>query len=34
MKLDPRVDTVFSTRDEKLHADLKSKESGAVSGCI
>lgn len=30
MKLDPRIDTVFSTRDEKLHADLKAKEAGAV----
>ena len=31
MRLDPRLDTVFSTRDEKLHADLKAKEAGAVS---
>ena len=30
MKLDPRVDNVFSTRDEKLHAELKAKESGGV----
>lgn len=30
MKLDPRVDTVFSTRDENLHADLRSREIGAV----
>jgi len=30
MKLDPRTDTVFSTRDEKVHADLKAKEAGGV----
>lgn len=30
VKLDPRFDTVFSTRDEKVHADLKAKEIGAV----
>ena len=29
--MDPRLDTVFSTRDEKLHADLKAKEAGGVS---
>ena len=30
-KFDPRQDTVFSTRDEKLHAELRAKEMGAVS---
>lgn len=30
MRLDPRLDTVFSTRDEKLHFDLKAKEAGGV----
>ena len=31
VKLDPRQDSVFSTRDEQLHTDLKAKETGAVS---
>ena len=31
MKMDPRLDTVFSTKDEKLHAELKAKEAGGVS---
>ena len=31
MRLDPRLDSVFSTRDEKHHADLRAKESGGVS---
>jgi hypothetical protein len=30
MRFDPRRDTVFSTRDEKTHADLRAKEIGAV----
>jgi hypothetical protein len=30
MKMDVRTDTVFSTRDEKVHADLKAKEAGGV----
>ena len=30
MRMDWRLDTVFSTRDEQLHADLKAKESGGV----
>jgi hypothetical protein len=29
--MDVRLDTVFSTRDEQLHAELKAKESGGVS---
>ncbi|KAI7080783.1 hypothetical protein KC352_g41562, partial [Hortaea werneckii] len=28
MRLDPRLDSVFSTRDEKHHAELRAKESG------
>lgn len=32
MRMDPRLDTVFSTRDEQLHADLKAKESGGYNG--
>ncbi|KAH9818961.1 Cytochrome-P450, partial [Teratosphaeria destructans] len=32
VRMDPRQDTVFSTRDEKLHADLKGKEVGAYYG--
>ncbi|WPH01848.1 Hypothetical protein R9X50_00470200 [Acrodontium crateriforme] len=32
MRLDPRLDTVFSTRDEKVHSDLKAKEAGGYSG--
>ncbi|KAK5116038.1 hypothetical protein LTR85_009320 [Meristemomyces frigidus] len=32
LKLDPRRDTVFSTRDEKEHAELKAKETGAYYG--
>ncbi|KAF2859031.1 cytochrome P450 [Piedraia hortae CBS 480.64] len=32
VKLDPRQDTVFSTRDEHVHATLRSKESGAYNG--
>ena len=31
MKMDVRLDTVFSTRDEQHHAELKAKESGGVS---
>ena len=31
MRMDWRLDTVFSTRDEQIHADLKAKESGGVS---
>ena len=30
VRLDPRYDSVFSARDEKLHADLRAKEIGAV----
>lgn len=30
VRLDPRHESVFSTRDEGLHAELKAKESGAV----
>lgn len=29
-RFDPRQDTVFSTRDEKFHTELKAKEYGAV----
>ena len=29
--MDVRLDTVFSTRDEQVHAELKAKESGGVS---
>ena len=29
--MDVRLDTVFSTRDEQLHTELKAKESGGVS---
>lgn len=32
MKMDPRKDNVFSTRDEKLHAELKAKESPGYNG--
>lgn len=31
MKLDPKCDTVFSTRDEKLHSEMRTMEIGAVS---
>lgn len=31
MKLDPRQNNVFSTRDERLHAELKAKEATGVS---
>ncbi|SMY26881.1 unnamed protein product [Zymoseptoria tritici ST99CH_1A5] len=31
MKMDPRQDNVFSTRDEKLHAELKAKEYGGYN---
>ena len=31
MKMDTRSDNVFSTRDEKHHADLKAREYGGVS---
>ena len=31
VKLDPRFDSVFSTRDENMHADLRAKEAGGVS---
>lgn len=30
MKSDPRCDSVFSTRDEKMHAELKVKEAAGV----
>ncbi|EME43023.1 hypothetical protein DOTSEDRAFT_89002 [Dothistroma septosporum NZE10] len=32
MKMDPRIDTVFSTRDEQLHTELKAKEAGGYNG--
>lgn len=32
VRFDPRHDSVFSARNEKLHADLRAKEIGAV--CI
>ncbi|KAI7543561.1 putative P450 monooxygenase [Hortaea werneckii] len=32
MRLDPRLDSVFSTRDEKHHAELRAKESGGYNG--
>ncbi|KAK6442792.1 hypothetical protein LTR95_000951 [Oleoguttula sp. CCFEE 5521] len=32
MKMDPRVDTVFSTRDEKVHSKMKAMEVGAYNG--
>ncbi|KAK4500978.1 hypothetical protein PRZ48_006784 [Zasmidium cellare] len=32
MKMDPRKDNVFSTRDEKLHAELKAKEAPGYNG--
>ncbi|KJX95183.1 cytochrome p450 like protein [Zymoseptoria brevis] len=31
MRMDPRQDNVFSTRDEKLHAELKAKEYGGYN---
>lgn len=31
MRLDPRHDNVFSTRDEGLHAELRAKEASGVS---
>lgn len=31
VRLDARYDSVFSARDERLHADLRAKEIGAVS---
>ena len=34
MRMDVRLDTVFSTRDEQHHAELKAKESGGVSFAI
>jgi hypothetical protein len=34
MRFDPRTDTVFSTRDERIHMDLRTKEIGAVSRAI
>lgn len=30
MRMDPRLDSVFSTRDEKVHTELKAKEAGGV----
>ncbi len=30
MRMDPRQDNVFSTRDEKAHNELKAKEAGGV----
>lgn len=32
MRMDPRADSVFSTRDEKLHADLRQLEIGGYQG--
>lgn len=32
VRLDPRHDSVFSTRDEKIHADLKAREAGGYQG--
>ncbi|KAK3726122.1 hypothetical protein LTR37_000270 [Vermiconidia calcicola] len=32
VKLDPRLDSVFSTRDERVHADLKAREAGGYNG--
>jgi cytochrome P450 len=32
VRFDPRKDTVFSTRDEKLHTELKAKMTGAYNG--
>lgn len=32
MKMDPRQDNVFSTRNEKLHAELKAKEAPGYNG--
>ncbi|KAF2163606.1 hypothetical protein M409DRAFT_68501 [Zasmidium cellare ATCC 36951] len=32
MKMDPRKDNVFSTRNEKLHAELKAKEAPGYNG--
>ncbi|KAK3047048.1 hypothetical protein LTR09_011473 [Extremus antarcticus] len=32
MRMDPRTDSVFSTRDEKVHADLKAREAGGYNG--
>ncbi|KAM0716514.1 hypothetical protein Q7P37_007959 [Cladosporium fusiforme] len=32
LRFDPRQDSVFSTRDERFHADLKSKEIGGYNG--
>ncbi|KAK6430209.1 hypothetical protein LTR95_013639 [Oleoguttula sp. CCFEE 5521] len=32
VRLDPRYDTVFSTRSEKHHADLRSREIGGYNG--
>lgn len=34
MRMDPRQDNVFSTRDEKAHTDLKAKEAGGVRSRI
>ena len=34
MRMDVRHDTVFSTRDEQLHSDLKAKEAGGVSPAV
>lgn len=31
-RFDPRADSVFSTRDEKLHAELRHLETGAYQG--
>jgi hypothetical protein len=33
VRLDARYDSVFSARDERLHADLRAKEIGAVCAC-
>jgi hypothetical protein len=33
VRLDARYDSVFSARDEKLHAELRAKEIGAVCIC-
>ena len=36
VKLDPRQESVFSTRDERLHGELRGMEGGAVGllGCL
>lgn len=34
MKLDPRFDNVLSTRNERMHAEMRAREVGAVGLCI